>query len=49
MNLIDLDGHEQLDIAGSYGVNVAGYDRYKKWISEGWNEVLLLVARVMRV
>eukprot|EP00039_Didymoeca_costata_P000508 m.45896 g.45896 ORF g.45896 m.45896 type:complete len:674 (-) comp10308_c0_seq1:1227-3248(-) len=39
MNLIDLDGHEQLDIAGSYGVNVAGYDRYKKWISEGWNEV----------
>lgn len=39
MNLVDLDGHSQLDIAGSYGVNVAGYDRYKQWITEGWDMV----------
>jgi glutamate-1-semialdehyde 2,1-aminomutase len=35
MNLIDVDGHSQLDISGSYGVNVCGYDRYKQWISDG--------------
>ena len=22
--------------SGSYGVNVCGYDNYKKWISDGW-------------
>jgi len=39
MNLIDLDGHSQLDISGSYGVNVVGYDRYKEFITKGWEKV----------
>jgi len=36
MNLIDIDGHRQLDISGSYGVNVCGYDKYKEFLSKGW-------------
>jgi glutamate-1-semialdehyde 2,1-aminomutase len=34
-----LDGDWTLDVSGSYGVNVAGYDRYKDWISAGWEKV----------
>jgi glutamate-1-semialdehyde 2,1-aminomutase len=34
-----LDGHWTLDVSGSYGVNVAGYDRYKEWIERGWRRV----------
>ena len=37
--LRDLDGNLNLDIGGSYGVNVAGYDRYKLWIDRGWQKV----------
>jgi len=37
MHLIDIDNHSQLDISGSYGVNVVGYDMYKKFITEGWD------------
>ena len=37
--LVDLDGNRNLDIGGSYGVNVAGYERYKTWIDEGWKKV----------
>jgi glutamate-1-semialdehyde 2,1-aminomutase len=37
--LRDLDGNLNLDIGGSYGVNVAGYDRYKEWIDRGWAKV----------
>ena len=37
--LLDIDGHWTLDVTGSYGVNVAGYDRYKEWIQEGWERV----------
>src|SRR5262245_35030164 len=29
--LLDLDGHWTLDVGGSYGVNVVGYDQYKEW------------------
>ena len=29
----DLDGNVTLDVSGSYGVNVCGYDEYKKWIT----------------
>eukprot|EP00947_MAST-08B_sp_MAST-8B-sp1_P004902 g4902.t1 len=36
MVLTDVDGHENIDIAGSYGVNVVGYERYKKFITDGW-------------
>jgi glutamate-1-semialdehyde 2,1-aminomutase len=42
--LRDLDGEWSLDVSGSYGVNVAGFDRYKEWIEEGWNRVKALGA-----
>eukprot|EP00511_Aplanochytrium_stocchinoi_P012615 CAMPEP_0204876124 /NCGR_PEP_ID=MMETSP1348-20121228/47461_1 /ASSEMBLY_ACC=CAM_ASM_000700 /TAXON_ID=215587 /ORGANISM="Aplanochytrium stocchinoi, Strain GSBS06" /LENGTH=615 /DNA_ID=CAMNT_0052032845 /DNA_START=274 /DNA_END=2121 /DNA_ORIENTATION=+ len=35
-DLIDIDGHRLTDVSGSYGVNVCGYDRYKQFITEGW-------------
>ena len=34
-----LDGQLTLDVSGSYGVNVAGFDNYKTWIEKGWNLV----------
>ena len=34
-----LDGQLTLDVSGSYGVNVAGFDRYKTWIEKGWSLV----------
>jgi glutamate-1-semialdehyde 2,1-aminomutase len=37
--LRDLDGNWNLDVSGSYGLNVAGFDRYKQWISRGWEQV----------
>ena len=37
--LRNLDGQWTLDVSGSYGVNVAGFDRYKQWISAGWERV----------
>ena len=37
--LRDLDGHWTLDVSGSYGLNVAGFDRYKEWIQKGWERV----------
>jgi glutamate-1-semialdehyde 2,1-aminomutase len=37
--LRDLDGQWTLDVSGSYGVNVAGFDRYKEWIDKGWARV----------
>ena len=37
--LRDLDGRWTLDVSGSYGLNVAGFDRYKNWISDGWERV----------
>ena len=37
--LRDLDGQWVLDVGGSYGVNVAGFDRYKEWFERGWNRV----------
>lgn len=38
-HLRDLDDHWTLDVSGSYGVNVAGFDRYKEWIQKGWERV----------
>jgi glutamate-1-semialdehyde 2,1-aminomutase len=35
----DLDGNWTLDVSGAYGVNVAGYDRYKIWMREGLERV----------
>jgi glutamate-1-semialdehyde 2,1-aminomutase len=37
--LRDLDGGWSLDVSGSYGLNVAGFDRYKDWIQRGWDRV----------
>ena len=37
--LRDLDDHWTLDVSGSYGVNVAGFERYKEWIQKGWERV----------
>src|SRR5262245_28607852 len=37
--LQNLDGNWTLDVSGSYGVNVAGFDRYKEWIEKGWERV----------
>jgi glutamate-1-semialdehyde 2,1-aminomutase len=37
--LVDFDGNEMLDVSGSYGVNVAGYDVYKGFIDRGWERV----------
>jgi len=37
--LRDLDGHWTLDVSGSYGLNIVGFDRYKEWIEKGWEQV----------
>lgn len=40
--LTDLDGNKFYDLAGSYGVNLFGYDLYKSCIEEGWQRVRAL-------
>ena len=37
--LRDLDGNWNLDVSGSYGLNVAGFDRYKEWMEKGLEKV----------
>ncbi|MGE3540943.1 MAG: aminotransferase class III-fold pyridoxal phosphate-dependent enzyme [Candidatus Tectimicrobiota bacterium] len=37
--LHDLDGHWTLDVGGSYGVNVVGFERYKRWMRQGLERV----------
>lgn len=37
--LRDLDGNWTLDVSGSYGLNVAGFDQYKEWMQKGWEQV----------
>jgi glutamate-1-semialdehyde 2,1-aminomutase len=37
--LRDLDGNWTLDVSGSYGLNVAGFDQYKEWMQKGWERV----------
>ena len=37
--LRDLDGNWNIDISGSYGLNLAGFDRYKQWIEKGLEKV----------
>merc|ERR1719464_1330063 len=36
VDVVDLDGNSSMDISGSYGVNVCGYEQYKEFIEEGW-------------
>src|SRR5262249_36577144 len=40
--LRDVDGNWSLDVSGSYGMNLAGFDRYKRWIERGWERVRAL-------
>jgi glutamate-1-semialdehyde 2,1-aminomutase len=40
--LKNLDGDWTIDVSGSYGLNVAGFDRYKEWIEKGWERVKAL-------
>ncbi|MGE3176712.1 MAG: aminotransferase class III-fold pyridoxal phosphate-dependent enzyme [Vicinamibacterales bacterium] len=35
-------GRWTLDVSGAYGLNVAGFDRYKEWITRGWQRVQAL-------
>ncbi len=37
--LRDLDGNWSLDVSGSYGLNLAGFDRYKDWMQKGLDKV----------
>jgi glutamate-1-semialdehyde 2,1-aminomutase len=39
VQVTDLDGNTFYDLTGSYGVNVYGYDRYKRWIEAGMERV----------
>ncbi|CAJ1332972.1 unnamed protein product [Effrenium voratum] len=36
VDVVDFDGNSAMDISGSYGVNVCGYEKYKEFIEEGW-------------
>ncbi|CAE8627957.1 unnamed protein product [Polarella glacialis] len=36
VDVIDFDGNSSMDVSGSYGVNVCGYEKYKEFIEEGW-------------
>ena len=38
-HLRDLDGNWSLDVSGSYGLNVAGFDSYKDWMQKGLDQV----------
>lgn len=37
--LIDVDNRRTIDVSGSYGVNVAGYNTYKGFVERGWERV----------
>ena len=37
--LRDLDGNWNLDVSGSYGLNLAGFDHYKEWMERGLERV----------
>ncbi len=37
--LRDLDGNWNLDVSGSYGLNLAGFDHYKEWMEKGMERV----------
>ncbi|MET0388163.1 MAG: aminotransferase class III-fold pyridoxal phosphate-dependent enzyme [Polyangiales bacterium] len=39
VKVVDVDGHEFYDLAGSYGVNVFGYDFYKGCLEEAYSRV----------
>ena len=37
--LRDLDGNWSIDVSGSYGLNLAGFERYKEWMQKGLDRV----------
>jgi len=37
VDVVDFDGNSSMDVSGSYGVNVCGYERYKEFIEKGWS------------
>ena len=45
--LVDIDGGSSIDVSGSYGVNVAGYDQYKQFVDRGWSRVKELGPNVL--
>ena len=45
--LVDVDGGQSIDVSGSYGVNVAGYDQYKQFVERGWQRVKELGPNVL--
>jgi len=45
--LVDVDGGSSIDVSGSYGVNVAGYDQYKQFVERGWSRVKELGPNVL--
>ena len=45
--LINYDGETMLDVSGSYGVNVVGYEGYKGFVDRGWARVRDLGANVL--
>jgi len=38
VDVVDIDGNKSMDISGSYGVNVCGYEKYKEFIETGWEK-----------
>merc|ERR1719359_1770819 len=38
VDVVDIDGNSAMDISGSYGVNVCGYEKYKEFIETGWEK-----------
>ena len=45
--LRDIDGKDSLDVSGSYGVNVVGYEGYKGFVERGWARVKELGPNVL--
>uniref|UniRef100_A0A7S3JQM1 Glutamate-1-semialdehyde 2,1-aminomutase n=1 Tax=Aureoumbra lagunensis TaxID=44058 RepID=A0A7S3JQM1_9STRA len=45
--LIDVDGVASVDVSGSYGVNVCGYDAYKRFLDQAWKNSKALGPNVL--
>mmetsp|Transcript_28383 Transcript_28383/g.84972 ORF Transcript_28383/g.84972 Transcript_28383/m.84972 type:complete len:570 (-) Transcript_28383:47-1756(-) len=45
--LVDVDGGTALDVSGSYGVNVCGYDVYKGFVDRAWAKTRALGPNVL--
>ncbi|KAJ1460855.1 pyridoxal phosphate-dependent transferase [Pelagophyceae sp. CCMP2097] len=45
--LTDVDGQQTIDVSGSYGVNVCGYDVYKGFVDRAWSRTKALGPNVL--